>query len=388
MLGKRPQIAFITAQYTKDRRSWSGTFYFMYHALQQHVGDVTLIGPIEPFFATWIGKIATGLSQKIFHKRYNYRHSYLLAKAYASVLNKQLKKNRYDLIVIPARSTFIPYLETDVPIIHIGDSTVQNTMEYYPALTNLYEFSRKETLAIEQAALSKSSLLIYSSQWASDSAIHDFHINPEKVFTIPFGANLEHAPDREMIMTKQLTKTCRLLWLGVDWARKGGDMAFDTLTELIRMGIDAELTICGCVPPAKYTHPKLHVIPYINKNDAEQSKKLDALFWDSDFLILPTRKECFGIVFCEASAFGVPSVTTDTGGISSAVIDGENGFLLPVSATGKDYAKVIAGIFSNQKRYTALVSQSRDLFESTLNWDTWGKKFRDASLPLFDKPTQ
>jgi len=386
MLEKRPRIAFITAQDTMDRRSWSGTFYFIYQALQQHVGDVTLIGPVEPFFATWIGKIATGLSQKVLHKRYNYRHSYLLAKAYASVLNKQLKKNRYDLIVIPARSTFIPYLETDVPIIHIGDSTVQNTMGYYPALTNLYGFSRKETVAIEQAALNKSSLLIYSSQWASDSAIHDFHINPGKVFTIPFGANLEHPPDRGKIMTKQLTKTCRLLLLGVDWVRKGGDIAFDTLMELISIGIDAELTVCGCIPPAKYAHPKLHVIPYIDKN--KQSKKIDALFENSDFLILPTRKECFGIVFCEASAFGVPSITTNTGGISSAVIDGENGFLLPVSATGKDYAKVIANIYSNPERYSALMRQSRDLFESTLNWDTWGKKFREASLTLFNKSVQ
>lgn len=33
-------------------------------------------------------------------------------------------------------------------------------------------------------------------------------------------------------------------------------------------------------------------------------------------LLLPTRAECAGIVFNEASAYGVPILLTDTGGVS------------------------------------------------------------------------
>jgi len=378
MTDKRLKIVYITSLDARDKRSWSGTYYFIAKALQKHVGDVDFISPVQPFFALLIGKFITGVSQKIFHKRYNYRHSYLLAKAYVAIVHKRLKKNKYDLIVIAGGSTFIPYLKTSIPIAYISDSTVKNTLEYYPALSNLWKFSEKETISIEQKALSKSSLLIYSSGWASNSAIHDFHISREKVFTIPFGANIEQAPNKEKIAGRKISDTCRLLFLGVDWNRKGGNIAFDAFVQLNDMGIDAELTVCGCIPPKKFTHPKLTVIPFLDKNNAEQKEKLDDLFFYTDFLILPTRKECFGIVFCEASAFGVPSITTDTGGVSSAVTEGKNGFLLPVYATGREYAQVIAETFKNKEKYHSLSRQSRELYDLSLNWDAWGESFKEA----------
>jgi glycosyltransferase involved in cell wall biosynthesis len=382
---KRLKIAYVTSLDARNKHSWSGIHYSIWQALQKNVGDVELIGPIKPFFALWIGKITTGLSQKLFHKRYNYRHSRLLAKAYAKVVNKQLQKNKYDLIVVPATSTFIPYLKTNAPIAYIGDSTVQNSMDYYPALSNLWGFSRKETISLEQAALNKSSLLTYPSKWASNSAIHDFDIPPSKVFTIPFGANLENIPDRDKVLVEKGNKICNLLFLGVDWNRKGGAIAFDTLIELNKIGIDAHLTVCGCVPPEEFHHTKLTIIPFLDKNNEYQKEKFETMFLNSNFLILPTRMECFGIVFCEASAFGIPSITADTGGVSSAVKDGTNGFLLPLSATGKDYARIIADIFTNEDKYNLLAKEARNLFEATINWDKWAESFKAAYLKIISE---
>jgi glycosyltransferase involved in cell wall biosynthesis len=378
MAHKRLKIAYVTSTDAESRLAWSGIHYYIWNALQKHVGDIELISSVKPFLPLWIGKIATGLSQKLLHKRYNYRHSKMLAKGYARKVNKHLRKNNYDLIVVPATSTFIPYLQNESPIAYIGDSTVQNTMNYYPSLTNLYNFSRKETLFIEQISLSKSALLTYPSQWASNSAIHDFNIPSSKVFTIPFGANLENIPDRNKVLFKKNISTCNLLFLGVDWNRKGGAIAFDTLIELNKKEVDASLTVCGCIPPEKFQHPKLHVIPFLDKNNPIQRSEFENLFLNSHFLLLPTRMECFGIVFCEASAFGVPSIATDTGGVSSAVTKGKNGFLLPVSSTGKDYAQLIATIFQDQNKYHLLCEESRNLFETSLNWDKWAEVFRDA----------
>lgn len=45
-----------------------------------------------------------------------------------------------------------------------------------------------------------------------------------------------------------------------------------------------------------------------------------------NFLLLPTIAECAGIVFAEASGYGIPSITYDTGGVGTYVIDGINGF--------------------------------------------------------------
>ncbi len=382
MTDKRLKIAYITSTDSRNKNAWSGTQFYIWKALQKQVGDIDLINSVKPFFPLWFGKIITGLSQKLFHKRYNYRHSKILAKGYARIVHKQLLKKQYDLIVVPATSTFISYLETSVPIAYIGDSTVQNTMDYYPALSNLYSFSRSETLTVEQKALNKSSFLTYPSQWASNSAIYDFGIPDSKVFTIPFGANLENIPGRERVLLRKRTDLCNLLFMGVDWDRKGGAIAYDTLIELNKMGINAHLTVCGCIPPEKFQHPNLTVIPFLDKNKEDQKKAFENLFLNSHFLLLPTRMECFGIVFCEASAFGVPSVGTDTGGVSSAIIKGENGFLLPPSASGKEYADLIANIFKEEEKYSSLSRKSRNLFETSLNWDKWAEGFKEAYLEI------
>ena len=78
------------------------------------------------------------------------------------------------------------------------------------------------------------------------------------------------------------------------------------------------------------------------------------------------------MVFCEASAYGLPSITTDTGGVCGAVKNGENGFMLPFNARGQEYAEVIAKVYSDDQLYSELVQSSRAAFENRLNWDAWG----------------
>src|SRR6266849_969607 len=102
----------------------------------------------------------------------------------------------------------------------------------------------------------------------------------------------------------------------------------------------------------------------------------------SDFLLVPTRADCTPIVFCEANAFGLPVITTDTGGVAEVVRDGENGFLLPYSARGAAYADVIAKAYRDDQRYAELVSASRTAFENRLNWDAWGATVKNILLKV------
>jgi glycosyltransferase involved in cell wall biosynthesis len=117
----------------------------------------------------------------------------------------------------------------------------------------------------------------------------------------------------------------------------------------------------------------MKVIPFLNKNTQKGMRRISKLLLESHFLLLPTRAEAFGIVFCEASAYGLPSISTDTGGVSGVVSEGRNGYLLPHSASGKEYADVIASCFSDNSRYEQLRRTSREEYESRLNWDAWGR---------------
>jgi glycosyltransferase involved in cell wall biosynthesis len=370
------KIVYLSSNDPTDKKVWSGTHYSIYSTLQKHVGDVVPLGPYEPKVAVFIGKVLTGLSQLLFKKRYNYRHSHLLAKAYGNYFNKKINAQKFDLIIAPAASCELAYINTSVPIIYISDSTINLSINYHKALTDLLPFSEKETRTIEKMALEKCTQLVVSSDWAYQSLIKDYHIKETKVKTLAFGANMELLPSREDIEAKKQTNSCKLLFIGVYWESKGGEIAYNCLLELLKLGIDAELTICGCNPPEKFTHPKMNVIPFINKNSDEGMQKMYSLFLNHDFLILPTRFDCTPIVICEAGAFGLPALVANTGGVAGHLKIGKNGYLIDFNDSGKGYADKIAEIFKNKETFNALKLSARQEFEQHLNWNNYGLELK------------
>ena len=102
------------------------------------------------------------------------------------------------------------------------------------------------------------------------------------------------------------------------------------------------------------------------------------LYESADVFVLPTRAECFGIVFCEAASYGLPIVAASTGGVPSAVAHAGNGLLLPLEADAVAYADAIESIVGHPARYLAMAAESRRLFETRLNWDVFGRRCADV----------
>ena len=137
------------------------------------------------------------------------------------------------------------------------------------------------------------------------------------------------------------------------------------------------MRIIGCVPPVEILPDEgIEVIPFLDKNKGAEMERLHQILLETDFLLLPTRAECAGIVFCEAAAYGIPSISTNTGGVATYVRDGINGYALPVEAGASEYASVMNGIWKDQQEYTRLKKDSRLLYENELNWDAWGQSFK------------
>ena len=382
MSEKKLKIAYLTSSDARDKRSWSGTHYYMAKSLEKHIGEIDYLGPVDFPFDIFKGRVISFITQKLLGKRYDYLHSLSIAKNYSKIFSEKLKNKNYDLIFAPASSSKIAFIETDVPIVYLSDSTFSNMLNYYSFYSNLLKKSVKSGNEIERRALSNSAFALFPSEWAANSAIKFYNTDKSKVHVIPFGANIDSYPTKETILQKKKNKVCRLLFLGVEWGRKGGDIAFNTMLDLNDMGIETELIVCGCIPPKNIVSNKLDVIHYINKNIEAEYEKFNKLLLESDFLILPTKAECYGIVFCEASAYGLPVIAANTGGVAGAVENNENGVLLPVTANSNDYAKVISEIFSDDKKYYSLVNKSRSLFETLLNWDAWALEVKKIITPI------
>jgi glycosyltransferase involved in cell wall biosynthesis len=378
------RLGFLSAHNYSDRNAWSGSVYYMQKALREKNIEFVYLGELKK----------DSIRQKIWNRVWQNNHPLKMGsspylekwKKFAYLAQKKLIQMPVDVILAPVASAELTFLETNIPIIYLSDATFQLYQKHYPL--NLEQREAEWSEKQELTAISKASKIVYSSQWAADSAISDYQADADNVVVLPFGANLDNPPLAKEILSKKQMSPCRLLFVGKDWHRKGGDIAFQTLISLCNQGIDAELVLVGCVPPAEIKHEKLTVIPFLNKNIPEQRRQLDDLFLKSNFFILPTRADCSPIVLCEANAFGLPVLTTDVCGIPTIISNGKNGYMLPLSAGGDDYANLIVENFSDSIHYEKLVRSSREEYDARLNWNKWADSLHQVIIELLAQKHQ
>lgn len=94
--------------------------------------------------------------------------------------------------------------------------------------------------------------------------------------------------------------------------------------------------------------------------------------------------EGFGISFLEAAASGVPSVAGDSGGVSSAVLDGETGFLVSPADVGAAASKVRL-LLAEPSLRKAMGAAGRTAVETHFNWDRVAHDTRRFTLDMISK---
>jgi len=382
----RLHIAFLTSESAHDKRSYSGSLYYMGRALEQHCGEVTYLDRVLSWEKRYVGRLLHETARRVLRKNVAYDRLLFVARKQSASAARRLQGQRFDVIVAPNCVPEIAFLRTSVPILLPLDVTFRLQRDYYPLYSRLLASSARQAEAVEAAAFQNAAALLFSSPWAARSAIEDYGIDQRKVRSHFFGANLDHIPPREQMLARRdttptrevatcggRTPTCRLLFMGIGWQRKGGDIAYETLRALGALGIEAELIVCGSTPPPGQVDEHMTVIPYLDKNDERQAREIEKLYALSDFLLLPTRADCAPNVFKEANAFGLPAITTATGGVADIVRDGENGYALPYEARGDAYANLIADLWRDQPRYRQLAQSSRAAYDERLSWDAWAK---------------
>lgn len=374
---KSLRIAYLSNLDPRDKTSWSGTHYRMLNSLKEEFDEVIVLGPIKNNLINLIIQIQNVFHILLYGRRFNKLHNKTLARFYAFKIDSLLLREKFDAIVAPIASTEIAFLKTKIPIFYISDTSFGQIQNYYSYFKRLSEKSIITSEHIEKRALKKAKHLIYSSSWAADFVIHHYQVEPKKITIIKFGANLDYIPTKEEIQIKK-NSIYNLLFLGVEWERKGGDLAFETLLILLRNNLDVRLTVVGCNPPV--SHPNINVINFLDKNNADDSLKIRQLFLDAYLLFLPTRADCTPIVFGEANAYGVPVITTNTGGVNSLIENGINGYALGQQATAEDYANKIIKIIKSPHHYNYLSKMSRKKFEEELNWNFWSKCMKNLII--------
>jgi glycosyltransferase involved in cell wall biosynthesis len=382
------RVGFVASDNYYSRSTWSGTLFSMNQALKATDLEIVDLGNPSPpsrWRRKWkhlVDRVSRRLGRETGPGKAGSPQNVSHCQAFANQVAKQLRRQPCDVMFIAMIDAELNYLppEIDVPIVKTSDATVPLLREHYGLKLDVQEADW--VLQHEAKAIGRARRIVYPSDWAAASAVRDYQADPGKITVIPFGANMDDVPPLESVLAPRPRPPCRLLFVGRDWERKGGDLAVQVLEALVKRGIDAELTVLGSVPPAGITHPKLTVIPFLNKDVPEERQRIRELYLNAHFFLMPTRAECFGIVFCEANAFGLPVLTREVGGIPTVIKNGRNGFLFPVSAPAEAYAECIQQAFADEGRYAALVRSAREEYDQRLNWKSWAQGVRNVILDL------
>ncbi|MDI1354705.1 MAG: glycosyltransferase family 4 protein [bacterium] len=369
------KIAYITETAPGDKHAWSGTVHYVYKALREAGFNVIALGPGRPVFIRYLLAVLNKISLFYFRKRFDYRHSKIYSRAFGRLFSNKLKQVDYDCIVLCGSTEIGAYLKADKPVYYILDRTIEGAINYHTILSNLWKFSERQSIYTDKKAMLSSTKVFFSSQWAADHAKQKYQIPERKIRVIPFGANLDKVPDRATALKEKTKKEWKLLLIGTYWLNKGADIAYNTLLILLQNNVNVSLTVVGCTPPEDLKHKNLTIIPFVDKNSVEGLKTLWDLFLSHHFFILPTRFDCTPIVFCEASSFGLPILSSHTGGVEGHIKEGVNGFLISHEDSGAAYAQKISEIINKPGVYEQLCLSSRDFYESQLNWAHWTSEF-------------
>ncbi len=372
------KIGFAARYDPTDKKTWSGTSYYTLQQLKKY-GEVEIFQfSLPKLLQEWL-TTQKSINRRWFKKQTAVEFLKVYAKYFSKQLTKELKKRPVDVLFVSASSQMIAYVETTIPIIYMTDATFQQLQGYYPSFSNLTDYNIRQGIELDKKAFQKASHCMLASEWNRNSALIDYGINQEKISVVPCGANLNKIP-LVLELNREASGQCRLLFLGVEWDRKGGEIALEIFRLLKQKELNPQLHIIGCVPPHNLSgEPAITVIPFLDKNNPEDFRQLHNIFLQTDFLLLPTRAECAGVVFSEASAYGIPSITTDTGGVTTYIKEGINGYTLPVIAEGKEYADQIKKILDDPNGMTQLKQSSRTYYEKQLAWELWGHRFNEIA---------
>lgn len=159
------------------------------------------------------------------------------------------------------------------------------------------------------------------SEWAKDSLVEHYRVAAEAVDVVYPGTNLDAFPAPE---TKAVTRSgpLRVLFVGGDFKRKGGDLLIEVCQSLGPEKVQLHLVTGSDVSP----RPGVSVYRGVKPHSDELLER----YRNADVFAFPTRGDALALVLGEAMAASLPIICTRVGGLAEEVLEGETGYYMDV----------------------------------------------------------
>lgn len=225
-------------------------------------------------------------------------------------------------------------------------------------------------LKLEKEIYQNADRIFTRSSNISNSLIIDYGIPQSKVVCAYTGSNIlkkDGSGDEHDYSKKNI------LFVGIDWERKGGPALLEAFRIVLNTVPDAQLNIIG--PDVQVDLPNCRVLGQI------PIEQLDQYYRQASIFCLPTRREPFGIVFIEALQYALPIVATGVGALPDFVKVGENGYLVePEDVPALAYALI--DLLQDEEKRRRFGRNSYILWKERYNWENVGAIIRREILEV------
>ena len=156
-----------------------------------------------------------------------------------------------------------------------------------------------------------------------------------------------------------------ILFVGLDWKRKGGPELIAAFRAILKQHPDATLTIVGAQPRVD--------VPNCTTLGKLPPEEVGRYYEKATIFCMPTHVEPFGIAFLEAMQARLPVVGTRVGAVPDFVQDGWNGFLVdPGDVQG--IAEALIKLLNHPDQRRQFGERGFALATERYSWDMVGRR--------------
>ena len=217
-------------------------------------------------------------------------------------------------------------------------------------------------LALERRVYQNAELVFVRSAHVRESLLTHYDRPHNSVECVYAGNNASDADTRRFEQKKK-----NILFVGIDWDRKGGPELISAFRQVLVSHPDAELTIVGCTPECD--------IPQCTVVGKVPVERIGQYYEEATLFCLPTKVESFGVAFVEALHYGLPIVGSDVGAVPDMVSPARNGYLVPPGDVHA-LAEKLVQLLDHPEVCRRFGEQSKIMASERYNWNNVGGLFK------------
>jgi len=238
----------------------------------------------------------------------------------------------------------------------------------YPAFDR-YKLMGDFWIKLEREIYGNATRVFTMSEHVTRSLSTDYGVPDTRTECVYAGSNsnilaLGRIPRRESVSAPVI------LFVGVEWERKGGADLVAAFERLKLKYSEVVLKIVGCSP--RLTISGCEVVGKVSLEE------MPAHYAEASIFCLPTRVEPFGIAFVEAMHAGLPIVGPDLGAVKDMVRNGENGYRVPPGDVDSIYQALDCLLEAPAQRIIEMGAASRRIAREFYTWEAVGNRLKKA----------